>query len=147
MPDKAISLKCGADRPKNPLGRTGTLLSSERMWRRVSTGNGSFISVTTCPNCEHLMRRRMSLTRSGCLSAATTLSSPLGVMSLSKEPYSMSIGKAGQIEIFSSTLVRDVQRIRRLRRRGEENTSCRHLRHTCTSKCHFQKWVLLALFR
>ena len=45
------------------------------------------------------------------------------------------IGKAGQISSFFFTGVLFVQRSSRLRRRGEANTSHRHLWHRCTRIC------------
>src|ERR1700761_4725468 len=58
------------------------------------------------------------------------------------------IGKVGQIPRLFLTGVPYVQEIRRLRRSGDANVICRHLRHTCTSTCHFHMlWKISSLSR
>ena len=50
VPFKLSSSKYGADLSKKSLGRTGTFLSSARIPRHVSAGNGSCIIVPILPN-------------------------------------------------------------------------------------------------
>jgi hypothetical protein len=135
MPSKSKSCKHGANPPKNPLGRSNSFPHLEEIESYVSTGNGSCITADIFPNCESVTERLTRHTRSGCSSAAMTLSSSLDLI---WAPYCIRIGMTGQIPRFFLTGVPSLQRSWRLRRHGDANMICRHLRHTCASKCHSQ---------
>jgi hypothetical protein len=116
----------GADPPKNESGRTSTVSSLLQLkWRAVSSGNGSFIAAANRSELDivvfqNLMRR----TRSGCLSAATTLSASSS--SQGSPPRSMMMGNAGQMSSIFLTGVLYVHRSSRFRRHVDANTALRH---------------------
>jgi len=128
IPSKKSRRNHGADAPKNESGRTGADLSWDRRSRPVSSGNGFFIA----PNCfrSEFGTPQMSILhmRSCCSSAVKRLDTPR-TSEVSEYAY-MRIGSAGQIFSISSIGLLFVQNSRRFKRRGEENTTDRHLRHT-----------------
>ena len=135
MPATYNSCKHGANPPKNLLGRTNPVSLLEQIERCESIGNGCCITVDIFANCAPVTESPTRHTRSGCSSAAMTLSSSLGLI---RAPYCIRIGMTGQIPSYFLTGVPSLQRSRRLRRRGDANMICRHLRHTCASNCHSQ---------
>ena len=109
---------------------TGAIPSDDQSHKSVSAGNGSCITATTPSSSElEIPPKVIRDTRSLSSSAAMTF--------MSTHPIpSMTIGNSGQISSISLTDLVRVQRRCRSRRRGDANTTFRHLRHTCTSVCH-----------
>src|SRR5712671_2276418 len=137
MRDK--SLRRGAYPPNNALGRSGVTPFSDQSERDVSSQNGTRISFSTFSHSELVTASRIPRTRSGCSSAATTLSSSSGAGGLNSKfaEYLMTIGKRGQYSSALLTGVLCVHRSHKLRRRDDANTIFRHFLHTCTSVFQF----------
>src|SRR5216683_6324524 len=132
MPCKESSCSRGADPPKNESEMTGAILSFNQSIKCISAGNGSCIAAANLFKSElETLRNSISNTRSLSSSAEMTFSTSSTGFERRYEPWSdMMIGNSGQMSSISFTDLLGGQRSLRCRRRGDVNTTFRHLLDT-----------------
>src|SRR5216683_2500044 len=131
MPPKLRRCSRGADLPKNESEMTGDILSFDQISKCVSAGNGSCITAANVSMSEHETMRSILDTRSLSSIAEMTFSTFSTVFGWPYQSSShMMIGNSGQISSISFTDLLGMQRRLKCRRRGDANTTFRHLLHT-----------------
>ncbi|KAI9510676.1 hypothetical protein F5148DRAFT_1177697 [Russula earlei] len=128
--------KCGADAPKNELGRTGAPLSATQTVTSVSSRNGFCITAAILSQSElGTLIRLSSHTRSRCPESSREtilLAREVGLLS-SQRPCSITMGKRSKVSGISVTGLFPVYSSCRSRGCRDANTKRRHLWQTWIS--------------
>jgi hypothetical protein len=137
IPSSLISLKWGAEPPKNalPTSIDGPEGASTVIRMLSSAWHGFCITLTIDSSVELVTWRSISHRRSGRRSATMTF---LGICFDFRLALNFATrGRVGQEARILPIGAPYSQRIRRSRRRGDVEITCRHFRQTCARRCHF----------